>query len=1293
MKKLKIALSLLFAMAFSLFLVACGGKEDIVSVEIGEGTKKEFVEGEAFSTEGLTVIVKYRGSSEEVVLEEGQYDVDSSQYNADKAGTYTIVVTPKQDVEEGAEPVTQSYDVTVNHNWTASTEEVGTEVCACGAKRTNLTGLSDKVVTVAWDNPATIEISENSPAEAPSNGENHITYGVLVAGQSMTLTLQIDAADAQSTWFTPLMGFRNGADGVLPREDLWIIVDAGKSGYTTPGMTAGAAPQGTATVDSPEWQVYYRGTLFGSEHMQPSGDKKATVVVQYDYSSDSIMTLRHTLTPADGSAVKELVYSVKVPNASYEICAYGEKCSYTVTSVETVMNTYMTDFVGTINENKVQPEGKMFDMSGITTTATMSDGNAVKDLYSAYAMLDGNVVNLQTTPLQAGMTDFYVEFAGEQYYLTSDGTADGTDSVTVLSTQFTQVAAAAVVKDVVFDATDVTFDYAVNAAEDAVEIVGSGKSTVLTAAQQTALGTTAKSFVSFKVYALAEGVTEVTVDNGGYAVLTDGVVEVVLPVVEGTNYTLTFKAGEETVQTAAVNLADVAEPEVGVYVSASDFTLDAGGSYTVVYTNVPADADDYQILTISDRATVAEIQEEIAADGEYTAVRNQIWISKVEWTAAGLEVTYRFAPASLANLTADNVTRLVSLRDAEGETQAEYYIYFNMKFSDEPTGEVAKVADGVYVYVNRDKMYVMKAFSAEEVNGKLEYGQLTFDVSLNIQNSVGESYALDASANASGVSLDNANTITNATTTSGKLVALGRVGDSSDYDYGALLMVELSVTTLGLRAEDAEQVFYFTANEDTENGQDSYVVYTVGNEVEGKFEANVITSEEVTPTGERASTQDRTCMKNGYSAYTYGETGFKYGALVEYATGEHTFPAYDENNEAVCSSCGAVKTRYDLGNGTYTEIILLGVSDATVVRHTDTNDTDWWNVEAGARAFSENFAVRYDYKGTANSTYVANGGIIIRNANPAEGVTDGVYKRFFEGATTEGFGTLEGLDNTLIDAASEITYTSFKNGEAATYDDANALSGVGKTYWAGAEYSVIVRRIGTTLTVEEYATAANGDVWTSTLTITNFTTAPLATSLGGNLYFVEDITVALGQVTNPVDLKLGKEDNTTGYTGEAPLWSGTVSVGQKVTMSGKGTSSGGAQWNAPMPYLWTGAKASLNFRGDNYINGAADDQATVAAMNFTVTKVWRGFTPESANGSNWVVALTNYLKSGAFDCTFTWDYTDSSVIVIDISYAWADATFNQTYEVRAISGTLADYYNIGIGVDASYLNVTSMVTE
>ena len=1278
MKKLKIALSLLFAMAFSLFLVACGGKEDIVSVEIGEGTKKEFVEGEAFSTEGLTVIVKYRGSSEEVVLEEGQYDVDSSQYNADKAGTYTIVVTPKQDVEEGAEPVTQSYDVTVNHNWTASTEEVGTEVCDCGAKRTNLTGLNDKIVVGAWENPAAIEISENSPAEAPSNGESQVTYGVLVAGQSMTLTLQIDAADASSTWFTPLMGFRNGADGVLPREDLWIIVAT--AGYTTPGMSAGAAPQGTATVDSPEWQVYYRGTSFGSEHMQPSGDKKATVVVQYDYSSDSIMTLRHTLTPADGSAVKELVYSVKVPNASYEICAYGEKCSYTVTSVETVMNTYMTDFVGTINENKVQPEGKMFDTSGVTTTATMSDGNAVKDLYSAYAMLDGNVVNLQTTPLQAGMTDFYVEFAGEQYYLTSDGTADGTDSVTVLPSQFTQAAASAVVKDAVFDATDVTFDYAVNAAEDAVELVGSGKSTVLTAAQQTALGTTAKSFVSFRIYALAEGVTEVTVDNGGYAVLTDGVVEVVLPIVEGTNYTLTFKAGEETVQTAAVNLADVVEPEVGVYISASDFTLDAGGSYTVVYTNVPADANDYQILTISDRATVAEIQDEIKAEGEYTAVRNQIWISKVEWTAAGLEVTYRFAPASLANLTADNVTRLVSLRDAEGETQAEYYIYFNMKFSDEPTGEVAKVADGVYVYVNRDKMYVMKAFSAEEFNGKLEYGQLTFDVSLNIQNSVGESYALDASASADGVSLDDANTITNATTTSGKLVALGRVDDSSDYDYGALLMVELSVTTLGLRAEDAEQVFYFTANEDPE-GQDSYVVYTVGNEVEGKFEANVITSEEVTPTGERAETQVWSCVSDGIDAFKYDDTEFYFGGIVIPATGEHVWEASETENLEVCANCAATKQKTPTESGAYYELVLLSPTD---VVNLDTNDTWDVNTPSGVTDVSDNFAIRYEWDNTRDVNYW----------DAWIEITDGTA--WYSAPVLEPNATmlLNGWGDLYLtneDTGITTTATATLNGEPMTELPAGGTSGA-----YGGHYVVTVYRLSTTLVMEVVLTRPNGDVLVATRTTTGFPTTDMTVHIGGNAFWVDNITKATGTMSLKTDLglDLGEKDNSTGYTATTPLWAdGTISKGQTVVLTGTATSGAAGVWSAPLPYIWTGDAPSLNFRPDNWINYSTnDDQATFADFNFAIAKVWKGFTPEAVNGADWTASLVNQYKSGEFECTFIYDWSDADMISIQISFVWENATFNQEYQITALDDAkpLLDTYSIGLGVDGSFFHVNYM---
>ena len=153
MKKLKIALSLLFALTFSLFLVACGGGKEVTEIQL-EGQKTSFVEGEAFSTGDLTVTVYYRGSDEPVVLEADQYEVDSSAYNPNQAGEYSIVITPEQEPAEGAQPVTMTYLVTVEHNWQDNGD--GTFSCDCGASRTSLSGLTDTVTTVAWGNQATL---------------------------------------------------------------------------------------------------------------------------------------------------------------------------------------------------------------------------------------------------------------------------------------------------------------------------------------------------------------------------------------------------------------------------------------------------------------------------------------------------------------------------------------------------------------------------------------------------------------------------------------------------------------------------------------------------------------------------------------------------------------------------------------------------------------------------------------------------------------------------------------------------------------------------------------------------------------------------------------------------------------------------------------------------------------------------------------------------------------------------------------------------------------------------------
>ncbi len=1100
MKKLRIALAVVFSLCFSLFLVACGGGKEVTEIELSGGTRT-FTEGEAFSTGDLQVTVYYRGSDKAVVLESGKYEVDDSAYNPDKAGTYTIVITPEQTPAEGAQPVTATYDVTVEHSWTASTEEAGTEVCGCGAKRTNLTGLNDKMVMIEWNNPATIEISENSPAEAPSNGENHVTYGVLVAGQTMTLTLQIDAADASQNWFAPLMGFRNGADGVLPREDLWVIVDAENSGYTTPGMTAGTAATGSATTESPLWQVYYRGVQINAADMQPSGDQKATVVVQYDYTSDSIMYIRHTLTPAGGGATKELIYSVLVPNASYEICAYGEKCEYTVTAVETVMNTYMTGFEGKITANQIQAEGKMFDTSGIESTATMSDGNKVEDLFNAYAMLDGSVVNLAVTPLAAGMTDFYIEFAGAQYYLTSDGTADGQDSVTVLPTEFTQVTASAVVKGEVFDAPQVAADYAVDAAGDAVEIVVTGTANMLTAAQKEALGTDKSSFVAFKLSALSEGVTAVSVDNGGYAVLADGIIEVVLPV--GADYTVTITAGETT-QTAKVNMSAVTAPTAGAYVSASDFTLDAGGTYTVVYTGL-SDIDSLSLVTGGKRDTIADIKAEITAEGQYTALRNQMYINSVEETEEGLVVVYEVTAPQIVNLSATNVSRAVEIRNADNESLASLTLYYNMSFSDAPSGEYAKISDDTVVFISGDLMYVIKGVTAESVAGKLEYTDLFIDATLNIENDLGQPYDVSISSSADGTKADVNNTITLSSGATAKVVTLGNVADDTDYDYGALLVYQFSVTALGLRTEDTAEVFRFTANEDNTNGQETYTIFTVtGNE---------ITSEVVTPTGERTETQGFSCVSDGIEVYTT-EDGFKYGAIITPATGVHEFGEFVED-VATCSVCGATKTKIAIDESSYYEVIMLAPTGGEPVVNTDTDGADWWVGTMGQETLVGNFQIRYTWTNTRDAAYLSDGALMLEYAGSDESIVEGLHKRFLENATDASNTTqITAVTNHLWGEDSVITAKVYKNGEETTYP-ANAFD-QGKTTWEG-DYEVIATRIGTTLTIEEKVVLASGDTWTGVLTVTNFTTETLLAQIGGNAFWLDNIRVTVATVNTVVD--------------------------------------------------------------------------------------------------------------------------------------------------------------------------------
>ncbi len=1101
MKKLRIALGLVFALTFSLFLVACGGGSGEVTEIVLEGGTRTFTEGEAFSTGDLSVTVYYRGSDDAVVLDSEQYEVDSSAYDPNSAGTYQIIITPDQTPADGAQPVTASYEVTVEHNWVD--EGGGNYSCTCGAARQSLTGLTDTIETTAWGNQASLaNVSADSPAVAPIAGENHVNYGSLVAGQSRALTMKILTVDTSATWNTPLMGIRNGADGTLPREDAWVIATA--AGFVSPwGTSTGYAPSlGTATADSTLWEVFSRGTNWNAADLVDG-----TLVITYDYSLDSVMTIRHNLTKADGSTL-ELIYSVHVPDAAYEIVAYGEKVTYQVTNIETVMNRYVTGFTAELPDATVQPEGKMFDATGITTEATMSKGNPVSNSYNAYAYIDvtdaeGNVtptrVNLATEPLQAGMYAFNVEFAGQVYYFTSDGTIDGTSQITVVPSEFTAVGASAVSKGgVVFDAPNASFDYAVNAAEDGIDIIGTGTAAMLTAAQKEALGTTASSFVAFKLSALSDGVTAVSVSDGGYAALVNGVIDVVLPL--GANYTITITSGEET-QTVAVDLSEVAAPAAGAYVAASDFTLDKGGTYTVVYTGDFGNIDELSLVTGGKVDTVADIEAEINSDGRYTALRNQLYINSVTETADGFEVVYDIAAPAIVNLAANNASRAVGLRGADGTTLASLTLYYNMTFSADPTGSYARISDDTVVFVSRDMMYVIKGVTGESVDGNLEYTDLFIDATLNIQNEVGQSYDVSVSTSAEGTAADASNTITSSVSSTAKVISLGNVADATDYDYGALIMYQFSVTLLGLRTDDNAATYYFTANEDTEDGQETYTVYTVtGDE---------ITAAEVTPTGERAEMQAFSCVQDGIYAYTDAETGFVYGAIVTPATGVHTW-GEEVEGVATCEVCGATKETVAIDENSYYEVVILSAASSEIVPNTDTSGT-WWDSSAiGAKTVSGDFVVQYTWKNTRDVNWYQDAVIEI---------TDGTT--YFD----MNFFMSSGAWGDMTHGA--ITTTATLNGEPATVPTQPTTDS-----FAGS-YTVRIARFGNTVTITQTAVLDSGDVWEVVDVIADFPTASVTTQITGNPFWLDDIRVTVGTLTKVIDIAGDSNNQTIGAIANA----------------------------------------------------------------------------------------------------------------------------------------------------------------
>ena len=395
---------------------------------------------------------------------------------------------------------------------------------------------------------------------------------------------------------------------------------------------------------------------------------------------------------------------------------------------------------------------------------------------------------------------------------------------------------------------------------------------------------------------------------------------------------------------------------------------------------------------------------------------------------------------------------------------------------------------------------------------------------------------------------------------------------------------------------------------------------------------------------------------------------------------EHSFGEY-EGDVATCS-CGATKVKYIVGSTT-AEVIFESRENAEVVTNTDTSG-EWWDSDPmGQKQISGDFAVRYSWNNTKDANWYQD--VVLE-------LTDGtryLTKNFFAEELVNADSIPQLWTGTL-------NRTVTFNGVAATLPE---QGGTANGRFAG-DYTANIVRIGSVLIIEQ-TLVANDGTWKVVDRYENFPTDNLNVQLTGNPYFADDLRVTVGEMnktgTAAMDKELGNPNNSTGYTGNTPLWTSTIQQGQKIIVTGTATSSGANVYNSPLAYLWTGNTASLNFRADNYLNGVdnqTDTEANVAGFNFHITKTWQGFDPASANNGNaWTASLIDHYKQGAFTCTVTWDYSETNKIVVQYSFAWEDATFNQQYTITPQSGNLLNTYSIGLGVDCAYYHVTGMTVE
>lgn len=909
MKKLKVALVLLFTLTCSLFLFACGGKSDATfsGIEVS-GAKTVFTEADTFTLGDLVVTAKFKTDDPEKatrVLTADEYTVDSAaaeaafqlltqkQYGSAR-GTYTITVNATVD---GVQKST-SYTVEIGHAW----NEDETECSVCGATQETV-AVNDGISISTWGSTAVLTKGGESPATVVA-GETYVSYGKIGTGQKITLKGkgQENAGDTSTVWFFPITGIRNGTKGVVVRNDSWIIYEGPGATFYWPNHNAGAdattgVPTDWATVN--EWDIYQEGTICSTTEWT----NKCDLEISWEYREDGIVVF----SIANLTVGNTITRYMKVPTAVYDCVLYGECFDYEITSVTYTYNLTLEKFEMSKSpaktvyaENTYLEINEDSSLNGVVATAYYNQETSNVQVpittYNIYAdvsvtkdvdgtpVTDTVTVDLREHALTAEMTNFRIEFGGIEIPL----------SITVEKSPVSGVTSnySFVYDGVEFYSDDAAYVYDVNE-NDKIAILVTGSANRLSEAQAAKVGGGYDYYIAFRligvgqdeITSLTDGITAATgLSTAVLCAVDNGNVNVILPLKEAdlAQKTITITSETSGSVTLYLELGDLVLPAVSSYIASNEAYIDEGGDVTVRYYGLTS-TDGLKVFVNNSTKDFSAL----AADGSIVG-----GTVKVKGTYEGgvLTIVYTLPELDITNASA-RVNWTVGVftgSDISNPLANETIGYrFEMKNAAANGYYVLDAGNNIYLTVDGHTLSVV----ALEAGNNLTGG--TKAVRLNVQNESGTPYNLGFNVTANGITFTEGNELViNAAAVA---LVYGTIGNSSDRDVGAVYAVNFDV----YKALELNQA-------------DGYYIELVGTEVGTSYNLLKVTETGFTPVTVDVSTLPesaktdiaKTCITDAMFYYTYD--GFVFAQIAgEKADGAHEWTYSSEKNAYYCDKCGS----------------------------------------------------------------------------------------------------------------------------------------------------------------------------------------------------------------------------------------------------------------------------------------------------------------------------------------------------------------------------------------------------